>query len=146
MKTCLVCGSNFEPVIGHAWVQKYCSKKCHSKASRSGAYAVTHKEELEAYRKGYYHTKMLIAKAETIQAYGGKCRLCGESDPVVLVLHHDGGGGREHRSSVGNGSLGMHKWLKQHGYPSDIWLLCAHCHMRLHHKEAQDAGISGKTY
>jgi len=74
-------------------------------------------------------------KLTVIEAYGGKCACCGESEPMFLVIDHKMDDGAEHRSmigigksKVGSGSI-MYAWLIKNEFPKDFQLLCANCNM-----------------
>lgn len=42
-----------------------------------------------------------LIKLAMIDAYGGKCRCCGEREPQMLAIDHKNGGGTKHRRSLG---------------------------------------------
>jgi len=66
-------------------------------------------------------------KMEVINAYGGKCCLCGENHWEFLTIDHINGGGNKHRKQVGSGAV-FYTLLKQLGWPKDEYrLLCANC-------------------
>ena len=69
-------------------------------------------------------------KLEVIQAYGGACTCCGESDPHFLTIEHIGGVPDRHRwPNTGkriSGSSLLYK-IKQEGFPDDITVLCFNC-------------------
>lgn len=70
-------------------------------------------------------------KAEMVEAYGGKCVCCGESNPVLLALDHINGNGQSDRAMNGRGRV-MYARLKKLGYPRDEYrLLCHNCNMSL---------------
>jgi 5-methylcytosine-specific restriction endonuclease McrA len=79
------------------------------------------------------YTKTMIARRirlEVINAYGGKCCVCGESDPVVLELDHING-----LNSVdptwARGGVGLHRAIRRAGFPQGLFqVLCANCHRR----------------
>jgi predicted DNA-binding protein YlxM (UPF0122 family) len=80
----------------------------------------TRKKALEARRE---------FKREMVDAYGGKCACCGETELAFLCLDHINGGGIEDRTSHG-GSEGLHRHLKKLGWPKDNYrILCANCNI-----------------
>ena len=65
-------------------------------------------------------------KLEMIQAYGGRCLICGEAHWEFLTIDHINGGGTEHRRSIGSKSI--YAWLKERDWPQNGYrLLCANC-------------------
>lgn len=66
-------------------------------------------------------------KLEMIQAYGGKCKICGDNHWEFLTIDHINGNGNKHRSLIGAG-MKFYKYLKQEGWPQDEYrLLCGNC-------------------
>ena len=74
--------------------------------------------------------KLLYAelRTEMIEAYGGQCKCCGESEATFLELDHIHSDGSAHRRKIGRGSHNTYRWAKKHGWPKDVFrLLCANC-------------------
>jgi hypothetical protein len=70
---------------------------------------------------GKYGRKL---KREMIDAYGGKCAICGENHFEFMTIDHINGGGTQHRKQIGT----MNQWLKKQGWPKDEFrLLCFNC-------------------
>ncbi len=66
-------------------------------------------------------------KLRVLQAYGGRCVCCGESDPDVLTIDHIKGGGLQHFRRVGFGTA-FYRMLEREEYPKeDYRLLCFNC-------------------
>jgi hypothetical protein len=80
-----------------------------------------HHDDVRKYQREY--NKGL--RRATLEAYGGVCTCCGEAQEAFLEIHHENGGGGEHRASL---STSMDLWLKKEGYPTGFTLLCANCH------------------
>lgn len=77
-------------------------------------------------------------KADMIEAYGGKCLHCGESDQIVLTLDHINDDARIEIERYGQNARGGHKQyqrLKREGWPKDRFqLLCFNCNAKKEHK------------
>lgn len=70
-------------------------------------------------------------RLEMIEAYGGKCSLCGEAHQEFMTIDHINGDGAQHRRSLGgsdqSGST-FYALLRRLGYPQDKYrLLCSNC-------------------
>jgi len=74
------------------------------------------------YRQDYNHR----LKQSVIQAYGGQCACCGETELCFLCIDHIGGGGTKHRESTGKGHR-FYEWLRRQGYPPGYQVLCYNC-------------------
>ncbi|MEV5468309.1 hypothetical protein AB0N37_22185 [Streptomyces griseoincarnatus] len=67
-------------------------------------------------------------KTAVINAYGGRCACCEESLLPLLCIDHIGGGGIQHRKSLGvSGGAGFNRWLRDQGFPSGFQVLCWNC-------------------
>lgn len=78
-----------------------------------------------------YHLKL---KAAFIQAYGGKCSCCGETEPRFLTLEHINHDGIEHRKKIGFG-MQMLLHLRKLGWPQEgLTILCMNCNFATKHE------------
>lgn len=111
MKTCSKCGE-----------EKPLSQFDKNKALRDGHTAWCSRC-LRAYRRG----QSWKLKLEIIDAYGGECVCCGETDPKFLTIDHVDGDGRQHRSELGQGTSKLYPQIKREGFPSRFRLLCWNC-------------------
>lgn len=75
-------------------------------------------------------------RREALDAYGGVCSCCGESEELFLTFDHVNNDGAEHRreltgrSDNGKGaSSATLSWMKKEGYPDSIQILCMNCNM-----------------
>lgn len=75
-------------------------------------------------KSGYYNERNARLKLEAIEAYGGQCQCCGESNPKFLTLDHINSDGAEHRRNDGGN---IWNYVKRNNYPSDLQLLCWNC-------------------
>jgi hypothetical protein len=67
-------------------------------------------------------------KAETMQAYGGKCTCCGETILDFLTIDHIENDGAKKRKEEKCGLGGtLYRWLKRNNYPKDFQVLCFNC-------------------
>jgi hypothetical protein len=67
-------------------------------------------------------------KLEVINAYGGKCQICGETHWEFLTIDHIFGGGTQHRLELAKENTTIYKFLKDNNWPKDEYrLLCASC-------------------
>ena len=64
-----------------------------------------------------------IIKREVMNAYGGRCVCCGESELVFLTIDHIHNDGAIHRREIG-ATGGFYFWLKRHGFPRDRFQVC----------------------
>lgn len=79
----------------------------------------------------------LKLKRQVMDAYGGKCACCDESELVFLTIDHIDGNGAEHRREMGAKRAGegrwgqagapTYRWLRDNNFPSGFQVLCANC-------------------
>lgn len=120
-KICTKCGeeksiNEFYPHKGykdghHSWC-----KDCHAKY---------HKQEKIKENKKLYRQKL---KIEVMNAYGGKCNCCGESNLIFLTIDHVYGGGCAHKRKLNfGGGTDFYMWLRRNDYPDGFQVLCFNC-------------------
>lgn len=68
-------------------------------------------------------------RAKVIEAYGGKCTCCGETEYAFLVFDHVNDDGAKDRRSRQAYRSHTARWAAMHGYPESLQLLCANCNM-----------------
>ncbi|KKM88154.1 hypothetical protein LCGC14_1261550 [marine sediment metagenome] len=66
-------------------------------------------------------------RVEVFEHYGTVCACCGESDIRFLTLDHIAGDGAAHRKDTNTSGIDMYRWLRKHGFPSGIQVLCYNC-------------------
>lgn len=84
-----------------------------------------HREDRRINSRTYYARR----RQEALDAYGGKCACCGETEPAFLAIDHVNGDGKAHRAtlpSVGRGGV-IYRWLKAQGWPEGFQVLCHNC-------------------
>ena len=67
-------------------------------------------------------------RARVLEAYGGVCTCCGESNFGFLSVDHVNGGGREHRKTAGGGAM-LYLDIIRRGFPGDFTILCFNCNL-----------------
>jgi hypothetical protein len=70
----------------------------------------------------------LTRKRTVIDAYGGRCACCGETELTFLTMDHVNGDGGEHRRQLGSRTV-PHNWYIANGFPPGFQVLCANCHL-----------------
>lgn len=65
-----------------------------------------------------------------IDAYGGFCACCGETERTFLQLDHVNDDGAAHRRELKGRRLAP--WLRKMGYPDGFRVLCANCNFGRH--------------
>lgn len=63
-----------------------------------------------------------------INAYGGKCVCCGETETAFLQLDHVNDDGAAHRKEIGAGHR-TYLWASKNNFPDTLQILCANCNM-----------------
>ena len=69
-------------------------------------------------------------RREVLNAYGGECTCCGESQYEFLVIDHinNDGNARRKVNSAERGASILY-WLRHEGYPEGFQVLCHNCNM-----------------
>ncbi len=95
---------------------------------KAAEYRKRHPERTrEAQRRSHAKTKR-----EAMEAYGGVCACCGETEPDFLSIDHMNNDGAEHRRQLGGrnyGGTNMYRWLRQNDYPEGFQVLCYNCNL-----------------
>lgn len=73
------------------------------------------------------HDVNLARKIKVMEAYGGKCACCGETELAFLTIDHVNNDGADHRREIGKG--GLYYWLVREGFPEGFQVLCANCNL-----------------
>jgi len=69
-------------------------------------------------------------KQKIINAYGGKCICCGETNKEFLTIDHINGKGRQHRRELGGSSF-LYKYIIDNNFPTEFRLLCMNCNFAI---------------
>lgn len=98
----------------------------YAKAAREKTKAA-HPERQPVYSRSYL-TKL---KRQTMDAYGGKCACCSETEISFLTLDHVNDDGAEHRRQLGKALQAAgavtYRWARDNGYPDTLQVLCFNC-------------------
>jgi hypothetical protein len=83
------------------------------------------------FHKGEIYT-LTPLRMEVLIAYGSKCNCCGETNTTCLDIDHATKEAYKLASRKGSGRKlsqdGLHRWLKKHHYPEDLFqILCSNC-------------------
>lgn len=80
-------------------------------------------------RRAYDRAWKLALKQQVMDAYGGRCTCCGESNLIFLAIDHINGGGaleRRRKGRNGGGSR-IYMRLRREGWPEGFQVLCFNC-------------------
>lgn len=125
MKTCSNCKET-KPEDAYYLVRKGTKVDCWCKACRQAASLRVYKENKSSISEAQSRKRSQL-RAEMLEAYGGKCSCCGESEPAFMTLDHINGGGKQHQREAG-GTREILKQLKREGWPKDEYrILCYNC-------------------
>jgi hypothetical protein len=94
------------------------------KRAQSAAWAKRNRSKMNEYSRQHWRRR----RQKALEAYGGKCRCCGEDRYEFLAIDHVNGSGIKHRQRVG---ISMALLLKKEGYPQDgrYQVLCHNCNL-----------------
>lgn len=102
-------------------------------------YSLSKKTIIDKSRKIRKKKDILTVKKNIIDAYGGSCKCCGESDFSFLTIDHVFGGGRRENRDINKFGIDFYRWLKKNNYPQNEYqLLCYNCNC--------SDGIYGQCY
>lgn len=77
-------------------------------------------------RNSRLRARLKEARSLVVAHYGGKCKCCGEEEPLFLAIDHKNDDGSNHRKEIGRG-LPMYRWIIDNGFPDTLQLLCHNC-------------------
>jgi hypothetical protein len=94
----------------------------------SGGSAVSTTPDKRAASQRRYNARL---RTQVIEAKGGKCECCGDSEPRFLTLDHVNGDGAAHRrqygDNAGNSTQAIYRWVRDHPCDPAFRLLCYNC-------------------
>ena len=116
-KICPECHRNYEKIRYHKNPEFY-------RALKNAWYTKHRKEMQRSERERRWKTKLAC-----IQAYGGRCKCCGEANPIFLSLDHINNDGKQDRKLYGCGTP-FYQRLRIMGFPKGrLQVLCYNCNM-----------------
>lgn len=71
-----------------------------------------------------------VLKQQAMEAYGGQCACCGESELAFLCIDHINNDGNEHRRQIKARTI--YGWLRKNNYPDGFQVLCWNCNAGKH--------------
>jgi hypothetical protein len=140
---CARCGQ-LPPMEGSAWCEHCWRKRQAWESSLTGEALIAFKESSKRWRQRHLELarqrnreRSAALRIATLEAYGGRCECCGESNPTFLTIDHVGGGGNKHRRMISrHGTAGnvFYVRLKKLGFPRvvdgfPLRILCWNCNM-----------------
>lgn len=86
-------------------------------------------------QSAYMKKSNLKLKRQVMDAYGGHCMCCGETELVFLTIDHIDDDGAEHRrqmaaevgSNYSQAGSRTYRWLRDNDFPEGFQVLCANC-------------------
>ena len=102
---------------------------CHNCNCAKGAYGTCPHLLEVPHAESYFTNRDRKIKRETVEAYGGKCFCCSESNPAFLTIDHIHRDGRLDRQ---NGLVGqkLYQHLRRNNYPKERYrVLCYNCNL-----------------
>lgn len=118
------CGDCLQTARDRYWTRRNLGlcKRCPAKAVVGQSLCIEHRNralvDLEEIRSLVY------------RHYGNRCKCCGERNWLYLTLDHILSNGKQQRSeSNTKGGLMFFRWVIKQGFPDDLQILCANCHI-----------------
>ena len=94
---------------------------------KQSIYRKTNKDKVNESTRIWQKAHIRKLRKEMIEAYGGKCCCCGETEPIFMQLDHINNDGSIERRRYGNHVVEWQE-LKKTGWPKNRHqLLCANC-------------------
>ncbi len=66
-------------------------------------------------------------RGQILVAYGGRCKCCGESEPLFLNIDHVNNDGAQERRAGKSRGISFYRRVVQSGFPNTYQLLCFNC-------------------
>lgn len=102
-------------------------KNAEARKVKQSIYRKENKEKVNAATRIWQKAHIRQLRKEMIDAYGGKCTCCGESEPIFLQLDHINNDGNVERRKHGNHVVEWQELKKRNWPKENHQLLCANC-------------------
>lgn len=116
--------------IHYRYVKKHPEK---TKQWSHNAYYKDH-EATKAKRRIENQRYRVLWKKQVVEAYGGKCICCGESEIAFLTIEHLNHDGLKHRTAMGGWNRHYFDIIKQN-FPKIYTILCMNCNWATRYKK-----------
>jgi hypothetical protein len=101
--------------------------KRHADQKKAIGLAYRSKPQFKSWSREYQAMYRQQVRIEVLEAYGGKCECCGETEKDFLCIDHINGGGREDLKRLGKGQgYAWYLYLKKE-HPDHVRVLCHNC-------------------
>jgi hypothetical protein len=103
-------------------------RACYAEKRRKSRASWTPEQRERAQERARKYLNRLRVKM--LQAYGGECQCCGETEPEFLCIDHVNGDGAEHRRQLRvrqQFTSNMLRIVAREGFPDRYRLLCWNC-------------------
>ena len=118
------------PEITKARKLRYYDKHKEAIIAKAGQWAKNNKDK----RRAINATWRWKIRLKMIEAYGGACACCGESEPRFLSIDHVNNDGNARRREGELTGAELYRWLRDNGWPKDDYqLLCMNCNFSKGH-------------
>ena len=144
MRKCKSCGTehpfeHYQITDKRRGYRRHECRECY--CSRQRRY---YSERTEEY-KGRSTSMNAMLHRKAVEAYGGKCACCGETEWLFLTIDHINNDGAERRKTEHGSGTTFYRWLRNNDYPEDFQVLCYNCNLGKHrnggvcpHKEGSE--------
>jgi len=110
-----------------AYNREWYARNAQREREKQSLYRKTNKDKINEANRIWRKKHATELRKEMIEAYGGKCCCCGETEPIFMQLDHINNDGNIERRRHGNHIVEWRE-LKKAGWPKDNHqLLCANC-------------------
>ncbi len=123
MRNCKDCGKTLNNSNWPNWRKKRRSYVC-TNCSRKYYKELYIKQRIN--RLEHERLRRRRRKQIVIDAYGGKCVCCGDSNFEFITIAHKNNDGAKHRREIGGGKR-IIEWVIKNNFPEEITILCFNC-------------------
>jgi len=119
----------FDQKLKSAYNKEYCLRHVEEIQNYHKRYGQKHRQERNAASKRHYRRRKDLVKKEVFGKLGNKCKICGETEPACLTIHHINGDSDRKRLVATNS---LERYRIYNTTTKEIALLCFNCHHKLH--------------